>query len=141
MATFAGYLVYGLLGAIVATVAVFLPVYLFVVVPGPLIRRHEQHPCLQGFVKGDQVAEEGAPAEGRITGIERKLDGGTDTELLALEVGDEPRGTRIRTGRMERLRLGMPVLLRVDDQGRAGLDWPAMCERWGDRRSSPRSAR
>jgi len=83
------------------------------------------------YKKGDQVAEEGDPAEGRISGIERKLDDGTDTELFALEVGGELRGTRIRTGRMERLRLGMPVLLRVDDKGRAVLDWPAMCERWG----------
>lgn len=34
MATFAGYLIYGLTGAVIATVAVFVPVYLFVVVPG-----------------------------------------------------------------------------------------------------------
>jgi chromate transporter len=39
MATFAGYLVHGILGAVVATLAVFVPVYLFVVVPGPLFRR------------------------------------------------------------------------------------------------------
>jgi chromate transporter len=62
MATFAGYLVYGLPGAIVATVAVVLPVYLFVVVPGKLIRRHEQHPRLQGFVKGAIAAAAGAIA-------------------------------------------------------------------------------
>ncbi|MBA2629718.1 MAG: chromate efflux transporter [Thermoleophilaceae bacterium] len=62
MATFAGYLVYGLTGAIVATVAVFLPVYLFVVVPGRFIRRHEQHPRLQGFVKGATAAAAGAIA-------------------------------------------------------------------------------
>jgi hypothetical protein len=67
------------------------------------------------YKKGDRVAEEGDRAEGRIAGIERKLEGspGTDTELFALEVGGELRGTRIRTGRMERLRLGMPVLLRT----------------------------
>jgi chromate transporter len=52
MATFAGYLVYGVLGAVIATVAVFLPVYFFVVVPGPLFRRYEKHARLQGFVKG-----------------------------------------------------------------------------------------
>jgi chromate transporter len=62
MATFAGYLVYGLTGAIVATAAVFLPVYLFVVVPGGFIRRHEQHPRLQGFVKGATAAAAGAIA-------------------------------------------------------------------------------
>ncbi len=62
MATFAGYLVFGLVGAVVATVAVFVPVYLFVVVPGGLFRRHEKHPRLQGFVKGATAAAAGAIA-------------------------------------------------------------------------------
>src|SRR5213596_3084098 len=62
MATFAGYLVYGLTGAVVATVAVFLPVYFFVVAPGRLIRRHEKHPRLQGFVTGATAAAVGAIA-------------------------------------------------------------------------------
>ena len=62
MATFAGYLVYGLLGAVVATVAVFVPVYLFVVVPGRFFRRHEKHPRLQGFVTGATAAAAGAIA-------------------------------------------------------------------------------
>src|SRR5262249_27758483 len=39
MGTFAGYLVAGLAGAVIATVAVFGPTYLFVVVPGRLFRR------------------------------------------------------------------------------------------------------
>src|SRR5437588_407837 len=52
MGTFAGYLVAGVLGAVVATVAIFTPTYLFVVVPGRLFRRFERHPRLQGFVKG-----------------------------------------------------------------------------------------
>jgi chromate transporter len=62
MATFAGYLVFGLIGAIVATVCVFLPALLLVVIPGPLIRRHEHHPRLQGFVKGATAAAAGAIA-------------------------------------------------------------------------------
>jgi chromate transporter len=62
MATFAGYLVFGLVGAVVATIAVFTPTYLFVVVPGRLIRRHEKHPRLQGFVKGATAAAVGAIA-------------------------------------------------------------------------------
>src|SRR5207249_2700642 len=62
MATFAGYLAYGLVGALVATGAVFLPVYLFVVVPGRLFRRYESHPRLQGFVKGATAAAAGAIA-------------------------------------------------------------------------------
>ena len=62
MATFAGYLVHGIAGAVVATAAVFLPVWLFVVVPGRFFRRHAQHPRLQGFVKGATAAAAGAIA-------------------------------------------------------------------------------
>lgn len=62
MATFAGYLVYGITGALVATAAVFLPVYLFVIVPGPLLRRHGEHPRLRGFIKGATAAAAGAIA-------------------------------------------------------------------------------
>ena len=62
MATFAGYLVFGITGAVVATLAVFLPVYLFVVVPGPLFRRYERHPRVAGFVKGATAAAAGAIA-------------------------------------------------------------------------------
>jgi chromate transporter len=62
MATFAGYLVFGVVGAIVATLAVFLPAYLLVVLPGPLIRRHEHHPRLQGLIKGATAAAVGAIA-------------------------------------------------------------------------------
>ncbi len=62
MATFAGYLVYGLIGALVATVAVFLPVYFFVIVPGRALRRHGEHPRLQGFIKGATAAAAGAIA-------------------------------------------------------------------------------
>jgi chromate transporter len=56
MATFAGYLIFGIAGAVIATIAVFLPAYLLVVGPGGLIRRHERHPRLQGFVKGATAA-------------------------------------------------------------------------------------
>src|SRR5205823_4312104 len=52
MGTFAGYLVAGIAGAVVATVAIFTPTYLFVVVPGRLFRRFERHPRLRGFLKG-----------------------------------------------------------------------------------------
>src|SRR3954452_15534965 len=62
MATFAGYLVFGIVGAVVATVFVFLPALLLVVIPGPLIRRHENHPRLRGFIKGATAAAAGAIA-------------------------------------------------------------------------------
>jgi chromate transporter len=62
MGTFAGYLVAGVVGAVVATVAIFTPTYLFVVVPGRLFRRFERHPRVQGFVKGATAAAAGAIA-------------------------------------------------------------------------------
>ncbi|NUT55284.1 MAG: chromate efflux transporter [Thermoleophilia bacterium] len=82
MATFAGYLVHGVLGATVATAAVFLPVYLFVVVPGKWFRRHERHPRLQGFVKGATAAAAGAIAGAAIV-IGRQTLGG----WLSLAIG------------------------------------------------------
>jgi chromate transporter len=62
MATFAGYLVDGITGALIATAAVFLPVYLFVIIPGRFLRRHGHHPRLQGFIKGATAAAAGAIA-------------------------------------------------------------------------------
>ena len=62
MATFAGYLVDGLVGAIVATVAVFLPVFFFVVIPGRAVRRYEHHARVKGFVQGATAAATGAIA-------------------------------------------------------------------------------
>ena len=87
------------------------------------------------YKKGQNVEREGRSVAGRIAGIERKLESGEDTELFALEFtgpdGPVLAGTRIRTRGMERLRLGMPVLLRIDDDGHAVLDWKMLCERWG----------
>ena len=75
MATFAGYLVHGVLGATVATLAVFLPVYLFVVIPAPLFRRYERHPRLVGFVKGATAAAAGAIAGAAIVIAEQTIAG------------------------------------------------------------------
>lgn len=83
MATFAGYLVYGVLGAVVATLAVFLPVYLFVVVPGRWFRKHEKHPRLQGFVKGATAAAAGAIAGAAIV-IGRNTIAGPLSALIGL---------------------------------------------------------
>ncbi len=62
MATFAGYLAYGIVGALIATACVFLPALLLVVLPGPLIRKHEENRRLQGFIKAATAAAAGAIA-------------------------------------------------------------------------------
>lgn len=46
----------------VAAVAVFLPVYLFVVVPAPYFRKHRDQPVVKGFVDGVSAAATGAIA-------------------------------------------------------------------------------
>jgi chromate transporter len=60
--TVAGYLVYGVTGAVVATIAVFLPALLLVVLFGRTYRRHAAHPRVQGFVSGATAAASGAIA-------------------------------------------------------------------------------
>jgi chromate transporter len=59
-AAFIGYLVAGPLGAAVSTVAIFLPIYLGVVVPGRWFVRHREHPAVRGFVKGATASAAGA---------------------------------------------------------------------------------
>ena len=59
-ATFIGYLVAGLDGAVVATVAIFLPIYLGVVVPGRWFIRHRDDAWIRAFVAGATAAAAGA---------------------------------------------------------------------------------
>lgn len=59
-ATFIGYLTAGLAGAVVATVAIFIPIYLGVVLPGSWFVRHKDNPQVQAFVKGATAAAAGA---------------------------------------------------------------------------------
>ena len=59
---FIGYLVGGPVAMTVAAVAVFLPVYLFVVLPAPYFRRYRDQPIIKGFVDGVSAAATGAIA-------------------------------------------------------------------------------
>ncbi|MDP9341968.1 MAG: chromate efflux transporter [Actinomycetota bacterium] len=83
-ATFIGYLVGGLAGAGVATVAIFLPIYLGVVVPGPWFARHREDPRVKGFVKGATAAAAGAIAGATIV-LTRKAV--VDLRTAAVAVG------------------------------------------------------
>ena len=86
MATFAGYLAAGISGAAAATLAVFLPVYVFVIVPGRFLRRHGEHPRLQGFIKGATAAAAGAIAGAAIVIGEQVISrpGSVAIALIAL---------------------------------------------------------
>jgi chromate transporter len=59
---FIGYLVSGPSGMATAALGVFLPVYLFVVLPAPYFRRHRSQPTLKAFVEGVSAAATGAIA-------------------------------------------------------------------------------
>ena len=59
---FIGYLIAGPPGMIVAACGVFLPVYLFVIVPAPYFRRHRSQPFVKDFVSGVTAAASGAIA-------------------------------------------------------------------------------
>lgn len=57
---FIGYLVQGFGGAVLASLGVFLPCYLFVVIPAPFYARFADNPRLKAFVDGVTAAATGA---------------------------------------------------------------------------------
>ena len=59
---FIGYLVQGFGGAVLASLGVFLPCYLFVVIPAPFYSRFADNPRLKAFVDGVTAAATGAIA-------------------------------------------------------------------------------
>jgi chromate transporter len=59
---FVGYLVAGLAGAIMASIGIFVPVYIFTIVPAPWFKRHRDNPQLKAFVNGATAAATGAIA-------------------------------------------------------------------------------
>jgi chromate transporter len=59
-AGFIGYLIAGFTGAVVATVAIFIPIYLAVVIPGRWFLRHRDNKQVKAFVSGATAAAAGA---------------------------------------------------------------------------------
>ena len=55
-ATFVGYLVAGFWGSLMATVGIFLPSFILVLVAAPILARHRSNRNVQGFVKGAYAA-------------------------------------------------------------------------------------
>jgi len=55
-ATFIGYLLGGPLGAMVATIGIFLPSFIFVAISGPLVPRLRKSPLMSAFLDGVNVA-------------------------------------------------------------------------------------
>jgi chromate transporter len=59
---FIGYLVAGVAGATAAALGIFLPVYLFTILPAPWFKRHRNNAQLKAFVQGATAAATGAIA-------------------------------------------------------------------------------
>jgi chromate transporter len=55
-ATFVGYLVAGFGGALAATIGIFLPSFLLVLLVAPILARHRANRDVQGFIKGAYAA-------------------------------------------------------------------------------------
>jgi len=81
-ATFIGYLTAGFAGAVVATVAIFIPIYLGVVLPGRWFVRHKDNPQVKAFVKGATAA-----AAGALTGATVVLIRQVVVDLTTLAIG------------------------------------------------------
>jgi chromate transporter len=65
-AAFVGYKVAGALGALVATVAIFAPSFLFIMLASPFLLRLRQNPWVKSFLKGVMPAALGAIAAAAI---------------------------------------------------------------------------
>jgi chromate transporter len=82
-ATFIGYLVGGITGAVIATVAIFIPIYLGVVIPGRWFVRHRDNPQVKAFVRGATAAAAGAIAGATIV-LTRQAVIDVRTAIIAL---------------------------------------------------------
>ena len=69
---------------LIAAIGVFLPVYLFVVIPAPYFRRHRSQPLIGAFVQGVSAAATGAIAGAAYVLARRSV---TDMWTTAIAVG------------------------------------------------------
>jgi chromate transporter len=105
---FIGYLVAGFAGAGAAAVGVFLPVYLFVVIPYPWFDRISANPQMKAFVAGVTAAAAGAIAGACIVLARRAI---VDSPALAIALAT--------LGTTWRFKVPEPVLIAA--AGAAGL--------------------
>jgi chromate transporter len=70
---FIGYLIAGLAGAVVTTLATFLPCYLFTILPAPYFKKYGKRPGLLAFIGGVTAAAIGAITGAAIVLAERSI--------------------------------------------------------------------
>ena len=80
---FIGYLVAGLSGAVVAAIGMFLPCYLFTIIPAPYFKKHGKRPGIVAFISGATAAAIGTIA-GAVIVLGRRSVIDIPTLLIAL---------------------------------------------------------
>ena len=109
---FIGFLVAGFAGAVMASIGIFLPVYLFTILPAPWFKRHRDNPQLKAFVDGAT-----ASATGAITGAVIVLGARAIIDLPTALIG------LISLGVLWRYKISEPILVTIS--GLVGLIlWP-----------------
>ncbi|HVV24759.1 MAG TPA: chromate transporter, partial [Pseudonocardiaceae bacterium] len=99
-AGFIGYLVAGLPGAVIATVAIFVPIYLGVIVPGRWFLRHRDNTQVKAFVSGATSAAAGALA-GAVVVLTRQAVIDRPTAAIAV----------VTLGLLWRFKIGEPYIV------------------------------
>jgi chromate transporter len=112
-ATFIGYLTAGWQGAIVATIAIFTPIFLGVVLPGRWFIRHRDNPQIQAFVKGATAAAAGAIA-GAVVVLSRQTV--TDWPAAVIAV--------VALGLLLKWKIKEPILVGLGAAAGLALHWP-----------------
>lgn len=109
---FIGFLVAGFAGAVMASIGIFLPVYLFTIVPAPWFKRHRNNLQLKAFVDGATAA-----ATGAITGAVIVLGARAIIDLPTAAIG------AISLAVLWRFKVPEPVMVTIS--GLVGLIlWP-----------------
>ncbi len=111
---FIGFLVAGLAGAIMASIGIFLPVYIFTIVPAPWFKRHRDNPQLKAFVDGATAA-----ATGAITGAVIVLGARAITDIATGIIA------LVSLAVLLRYKIGEPIIVTIS--GLMGLIlWPLL---------------
>lgn len=111
---FIGFLVAGLAGAVMASIGIFLPVYLFTIVPAPWFKRHRDNPQLKAFVDGATAA-----ATGAITGAVLLLGARAIVDLPTAAIG------LVSLSVLWRFKIPEPIIVSIS--GLVGLIlWPLL---------------
>jgi chromate transporter len=83
---FIGYLVAGVPGACVASLATFLPCYLFTILPAPYFKKWGKHPSIKAVVDGITAAAVGAIAGAVLVLGKRQISDVTSASIAVITI-------------------------------------------------------